>query len=64
MVACLMEMNKYDEALLLIQSVVYIFESEKVDLKVRARLLQRKGSIHLKRNELKLAVEAFEISIN
>jgi len=59
-----MEMNKYNEALQLIEAVSDVFESEHVDKKVRARLLQRKGTIHLKRNEFKQAVDAFEASLN
>ena len=56
MVACLMEMNRYDEALAIINKV----PQSSVDTKICARFLQRKGTIHLKKNELVLAIEAFE----
>ena len=48
----------------LIESVVAVFKSEKVDVKVRARILQRKGTIHMRRKEYKSAVEEFESSLH
>ena len=64
MIACLIEEKMFDKAMTLIENVVSVFNSEHVDLKVCARILQRKGTIHLKRDEFKLAVESFEISLN
>jgi len=46
MIACLIEVKKLDEAMTLIEAVVAVFESEHVDFKLRARILQRKGTIH------------------
>ena len=62
-VACLIELKRYDDALNIIENIITVFETEQVDIKVRARLLQRKGTIHLKKKELLLAIEAFENSL-
>jgi len=64
MVACLIELKRYDDALNIIENIITVFDTEQVDIKVRARLLQRKGTIHLKKNELLLARESFEKSLN
>jgi len=64
MIACLIEEKKFDEAMTLIESVVSVFESERVDFKLRARILQRKGTIHMRKEEYKSAVEAFESSLH
>ena len=63
MVACLIELKRYDDALNIIENIITVFDTEQVDIKVRARLLQRKGTIHLKKNELLLAIESFEKSL-
>ena len=63
MVACLIELKSYDDALNIIENIITVFETEQVDIKVRARLLQRKGTIHLKKNELLLAIESFKNSL-
>jgi len=64
MIACLIEEKKLDEAMILIEAVVAVFESEHVDFKLRARILQRKGTIYMRREEYKSAVESFESSIH
>jgi len=63
MIACLIEEKKLDEAMFLIENLIEVFESEHVDFKLRARILQRKGTIHMKREEYKAAVKAFESSL-
>jgi len=64
MIACLIEEKNLDEAMILIEAVVAVFESEHVDFKLRARILQRKGTIYMRREEYKSAVESFESSIH
>ena len=63
MVACLIELKRYDDALNIIENIISVFETEQVDIKVRARLLQRKGTIHIKRNEYNFAIDCFEASL-
>ena len=61
MIACLIEEKMFDEAMTLIENVVSVFNSEHVDLKVCARILQRKATIYMRRKEYKSAVEALEL---
>jgi len=64
MIACQIELKKFDEAMKLCQDVIKIFEEEHVDFKVRARILQRKGTIHMKLGEFKEAVDSFQGSLH
>lgn len=63
MIACKIELKQLDEAMALVQQVLGVFEAEQVDFKTRARILQRKGTIHAKQQQWKDAVEAFENSL-
>lgn len=44
-IACMIELKEFDEALELCEEVEKTFQEENVDFKTRARILQRKGTI-------------------
>jgi len=47
-IACLIELHQLDTALERCEEVQKTFDSDNVDFKVRARILQRKGTIYLR----------------
>lgn len=57
-IACLIELKKFEDALNKCTEVIKIFDEDQVDFKVRARILQRKGTIHTSLKQYKEAVEA------
>jgi hypothetical protein len=63
MIACLIELKDLDTALELCIDTEKSFDEDNVDFKVRARILQRKGTVLLKTKKYKDAVEALEASL-
>lgn len=57
-IACLIELKRNEEALQMCNEIIAKFDDEQVDFKVRARILQRKGSVHTNLKQYKEAVEA------
>lgn len=51
MIACMIEIKEYDDALELCNAAQKSFDEDNVDFKVRARILQRKGTIYLKQQK-------------
>jgi len=59
----LIELKQFEKAMEKCLEVIKVFDEEQVDFKVRARILQRKGTIHTSLKQFKEAVEAYEASL-
>jgi tetratricopeptide (TPR) repeat protein len=62
-IACLIELQELDQALELCCEVEGTFETDNIDSKIRARIMQRKGTIFIKKKLFKESVKAFESSL-
>lgn len=63
-IACLIELKQFEDALVKCETVEKIFDEEQVDFKIRARILQRKGTIFTALKDYAQAVKAFEDSLH
>lgn len=60
----MIELKQFEEALQKCVDNVKVFEDEHVEFKVRARILQRKGTIHTHLKQYAEAVQAYQDSLH